>query len=540
MSFEIDRRRLLRLGAFGAGALAIPGMALAVSAARGFSHGVASGEPSQNSVLLWTRFVGRGETRLAAELADNESFDRVIPGGEAVASPRGDYTAKVVVNDLAPNRWYFYRFRAPDGTTSPVGRTRTLPDGPVGRFALGLFSCSNIGFGWFNAYGHAAGRSDLDLIVHVGDFYYEYQRGDYPSVAESVAGRLIRADHDAIDLTDYRLRHAAYRADPDLRRLMQNFPWVAMWDDHESANDSWMGGAENHHPKAEGPWDARKAASVRAYREWMPVSDATYEEYRIGDLATIFRPETRLTGRTHQLWLEGEVKGKPDLEARIKAFRDGPWSDPSHSMMGADQEKKLADGFRRSTAAGVRWQVLAQETVMGRTLLPKQATGWLGPHPSQSARASTEIGLIAASLGLPFWFDNWDGYPAARSRLLRSAQEASANLIVLSGDSHNAWGFDLDEGGKPAGVEFAGQSVTSPGYEADLAQVNSRDLERAFMERNPLLKWANLDRRGYVSVELTPDRATGEWQMLDTIRKRSTTLAARHSMSVTRGTNRLS
>lgn len=540
MSFEIDRRRLIRLGAFGAGALAIPGMALAVSAARGFSHGVASGEPSQNSVLLWTRFVGRGETRLAAELADNESFDRVIPGGEAVASPRGDYTAKVVVNDLAPNRWYFYRFRAPDGTTSPVGRTRTLPDGPVGRFALGLFSCSNIGFGWFNAYGHAAGRSDLDLIVHVGDFYYEYQRGDYPSVAESVAGRLIRADHDAIDLTDYRLRHAAYRADPDLRRLMQNFPWVAMWDDHESANDSWMGGAENHHPKAEGPWDARKAASVRAYREWMPVSDATYEEYRIGDLATIFRPETRLTGRTHQLWLEGEVKGKPDLEPRIKAFRDGPWSDPSHSMMGADQEKKLADGFRRSTAAGVRWQVLAQETVMGRTLLPKQAIGWLGPNPSQSARASTEIGLIAASLGLPFWFDNWDGYPAARSRLLRSAQEANANLIVLSGDSHNAWGFDLDEGGKPAGVEFAGQSVTSPGYEADLAQVNSRDLERAFMERNPLLKWANLDRRGYVSVELTPDRATGEWQMLDTIRKRSTTLAARHSMSVTRGTNRLS
>ena len=540
MSFEIDRRRLIRLGAFGAGALAIPGMALAVSAARGFSHGVASGEPSQNSVLLWTRFVGRGETRLAAELADNESFDRVIPGGEAVASPRGDYTAKVVVNDLAPNRWYFYRFRAPDGTTSPVGRTRTLPDGPVGRFALGLFSCSNIGFGWFNAYGHAAGRSDLDLIVHVGDFYYEYQRGDYPSVAESVAGRLIRADHDAIDLTDYRLRHAAYRADPDLRRLMQNFPWVAMWDDHESANDSWMGGAENHHPKTEGPWDTRKAAAVRAYREWMPVSDATYEEYRIGDLATIFRPETRLTGRTHQLWLEGEVKGKPDLEPRIKAFRDGPWSDPSHSMMGADQEKKLADGFRRSTAAGVRWQVLAQETVMGRTLLPKQATGWLGPHPSQSARASTEIGLIAASLGLPFWFDNWDGYPAARSRLLRSAQEANANLIVLSGDSHNAWGFDLDEGGKPAGVEFAGQSVTSPGYEADLAQVNSRDLERAFMERNPLLKWANLDRRGYVSVELTPDRATGEWQMLDTIRKRSTTLAARHSMSVTRGTNRLS
>jgi alkaline phosphatase D len=540
MGFEIDRRRLLHLGAFGAGALVIPGMSAAVSKARGFTHGVASGEPSKSSVLLWTRFVGRGETKLAAEISETESFDRPISGGEAVASPQSDHTAKVSVGGLTPNRWYFYRFRAPDGSTSPVGRTRTLPDGPVGRFALGLFSCSNIGFGWFNAYGHAAARQDLDLIVHVGDFYYEYQRGDYPTVAQAVAGRLIDSSHDAVHLADYRLRHAAYRTDPDLRRLMQNLPWVAMWDDHESANDSWMGGAENHNPKTEGPWNVRKAAAVRAYREWMPVSAATYEEYRIGDLATIFRPETRLTGRTHQLWLEGEVKGKADLETRIEAFRDGPWSDPSRTLMGAEQERLLYDGLRRSTAAGVRWQVLAQEVVMGPTLLPKTATDWLGPNPSQDARASTQIGLIASSLGLPFYFDNWDGYPAARSRLLKAAQEANANLVVLSGDSHNAWGFDLDEGGKPAGVEFAGQSVTSPGYEGDLPNVSPRILERAFMERNPLLKWANLDRRGYVSVELTPDRATGEWLMLDTVRSRSTTLAAKHRMSVVRGTNRLS
>lgn len=539
MPFDIDRRRLLHLGAFGAGALVIPGMATALSTARGFSHGVASGEPSQDSVLLWTRFVGRGQTKLAAELSETTGFDRVIAGGEAVASAESDHTAKVTVNGLTPNRWYYYRFRAPDGATSPVGRTRTLPDGPVGRFGLGLFSCSNIGFGWFNAYGHAAARQDLDLILHVGDFYYEYPRGDYPGVAEGVPGRLIQADHEAIHLADYRLRHAAYRADPDLRRLMQAFPWVAMWDDHETANDSWMGGAENHTPKTEGPWSARKAAAVRAYREWMPVSDATYEEYRIGDLATIFRPETRLTGRSHQLWLEGEVKGKADLEAAIKAFRDGPWSDTSRTMMGVEQEKRLADGLRRSTAAGIRWQVLAQETVMGATLLPKAAADWLGPHPTKAARASTQIGLIASSLGLPFWFDNWDGYPAARSRLLRSAQDANANLIVLSGDSHNAWGFDLDEAGKPAGVEFAGQSVTSPGYESDLRNISARDVERAFIERNPLLKWANTDRRGYVAIELTPERATGEWLLLDTVRQRSTALAGRHRMSVVRGSNRL-
>lgn len=176
---------------------------------------------------------------------------------------------------------------------------------------------------------------------------------------------------------------------------------------------------------------------------------------------------------------------------------------------------------------------------MGATLLPKAAADWLGPHPTKAARASTQIGLIASSLGLPFWFDNWDGYPAARSRLLRSAQDANANLIVLSGDSHNAWGFDLDEAAEPAGVEFAGQSVTSPGYESDLRNISARDVERAFIERNPLLKWANTDRRGYVAIELTPERATGEWLLLDTVRQRSTALAGRHRMSVVRGSNRL-
>jgi alkaline phosphatase D len=172
--------------------------------------------------------------------------------------------------------------------------------------------------------------------------------------------------------------------------------------------------------------------------------------------------------------------------------------------------------------------------------VPRQAADWLGPEATQNERQSTRIDVLASSLGLPAYLDSWDGYPAARSRLLRAAQEADANLIVVSGDSHNAWAFELDEGGKAAGVEFAGQSVTSPGYESDLPHVSPRDIERAMIERNPKLKWANLDRRGYLTVELTPTQATGEWLLLDTVRQRSTMLAGQRRMSVSIGTNRLS
>lgn len=538
MPAAIDRRLLLQAGAFGLGALAIPGAAAALGRGRGFTHNVASGEPSQRSVLLWTRFVAAGDTRLEAEVADSDGFDRIVAGGSATASRAGDHTAKLTVDGLEPGRWYYYRFRAPDGSTSPVGRTRTLPDGPTGRFGLAVFSCSNLPFGWFNAYAHAAERRDIDLVLHLGDYLYEYQRGRYPADDAALAGRRIDPAGEIVQLADYRLRHASYRADPDLRRLMQNFPWVAMWDDHESANDAWRDGAENHQPE-EGSWAVRKAAAVRAWREWMPVSDADLAEYQVGDLATLFRPETRLTGRTRQLAMADALAGKTDPKAALAAFRDGPWRDPARTILGPQQELRLAAGLKRSAAAGVRWQVLAQQVVMGSIALPAAAADWLRPDAGDREKQQTRVALLASSLGLPVNLDTWDGYPAARDRLLESAQEANANLIVLSGDSHNAWAFDLVRGKAPAGVEFAGQSVTSPGHEGRSRGVSPRDVERATIERNPQLKWANIERRGYMTVELTPARATSEWLFLDTIRQRSTAMAATHRMSVAYGANRL-
>jgi alkaline phosphatase D len=541
MSMTVNRRLILKAGTLGLGALAVPGVAQML-AARGFTHNVASGEPRARSVMLWTRYLpeaGRSG-RLSFEVARDEGFGRIVARGAVEADPERDFCVKPVARGLRPGTFYFYRFRDSAGRLSPAGRTRTLPEGPTARFNIAVFSCANLPGGWFNAYGHAAERDDIDLVLHLGDYFYEYQEGRYPRGQASLPGRLLDPPNEVVHLADYRLRYAAYRADPDLQRLHRLFPMVMMWDDHESANNSWMGGAENHQPDSEGPWAARKAAAIRACREWLPVSDDLWESYQIGDLATLFRPETRLTARTEQLSYAAALAGARDPVAALTAFRDGPWRDPARTLMGPEQERWLADGLRRSVRQGTKWQVLGQQVIMGPTALAPEVAGWLTPAASAGLRQQIMLGAAAAPLGLPLTLDTWDGYPAARDRLLRAALDANANLLVLSGDSHNAWAYDLSLEGAAAGAEFAGQSVTSYGYETYMPWVAPAELARAMVAFNPALKWAELSRRGYLSVVLTPERATGEWLFLDTIRQRSTAIAARHAIGVARGTNRLS
>ena len=541
MTILIDRRALLGAGAVGLAALAGPAQAGFVLS-RGFTHDVASGEPRQHSVMLWTRYLplNGAAARLEYEVALTEEFTEPVAGGSVEADPEHDWCVKPVVRGLSPGQCYYYRFVDSGGEASPVGRTRTLPEGEVEQFSLGIFSCSNLPFGWFNAYGHAASRDDLDLIVHLGDYLYEYPRGTYPSAEQALAERVLQPPGEILALADYRRRFAAYRADPDLQALHRRFPMVTMWDDHESANDSWHGGAENHQPDTEGTWDARKAAAMRAYREWMPVSDDAWESYEIGDLATLFRPETRLTARSRPLSLAEALAGRGDVAAALAEFRDGPWSDPARTIMGAEQEAWLAEGLRRSTRAGKSWQLLAQQVVMGSISLSPEMAAFVSSDAGEEARRRTAAGLAASRAGLPFNLDMWDGYPAARERLLRSAQEAEANLLVLSGDSHNAWAFDLDRGGVPAAVDLAVHSVTSPGFEAYVGRTAPADVARAVVAHNPQLRWADTSRRGYMTVSLRPERATSEWLFLETVRSRSTALSGRHRMEVLRGRNHLS
>jgi alkaline phosphatase D len=535
----ISRRSLLQAAAM------LPPLMLgawpAGAARSGFTHGVASGDPDQQSVVLWSRFVPihGAAAELKVQVAEEPRFRRIVARGTATAGPATDYCARAIPTGLKPGRSYYYRFIAADGATSPIGRTKTLPAGPSRNFRIGIVSCANATSGWFNAYAHAAARNDLDLIVHTGDYIYESPIDRSDAIAEIAAERDVQPHGEAVLLADYRLRYASYRRDPHLMELHRRFPMVVIWDDHEVANNSWKDGASNHGPD-EGSWEARAAAGMRAFREWLPMRDAPYAQYQIGNLATLFRLETRLLARTRQLELDKGFARRPDVEKAVAAFRDGPLADPDRTMMGATQEKWLADGLAASTAAGTRWQLLAQQVIVSSSRLPPVSAGWFPPDAKLSPRAEADLqdAVALSKLGLPLGLDRWDGYPAARRRLLDSAHQARADLIVLSGDSHNCWAYNLEQGGKAVGVEFGGQSVSSLGLERRFGG-NPALIAADFAATNPNLAWCDTSRRGYMVLDLTPERAINEWLFVPSLNLRSVELQGSHKMVAERGARRL-
>lgn len=517
----LDRRSLLKTGILGLGVAGAP--LAAQPGGQGFSHGVASGEPAAERVLLWTRFVGAQDTALEFEVSEMLDFSRVAAGGSVTARAENDWCCKAWAEGLEPGRWYYYRFTAPDGSHSDVGRTKTLPVGATDKFRMAVFSCSNLGFGWFNAYAHAAADGNFDCALHLGDYFYEYGPGTYPSNEEAQSGRVLFPAHEIVSLADYRLRYATYRRDPDLRRLHQLFPMIAGWDDHESANDSWEGGAQNHQSETDGEWSVRKAAAVKAYREWMPVSDEPWAAYEVGDLATLYRLETRLTARAEQFSYGDILSGKTSPEAAMAAlvaFREGDYRDGSRELLGMKQQAWLTEGLKRSASAGKPWQVLVQQVLMGNLATAPRLTEGLPADLPAYIRQRILAGAMAGRAELPLNMDAWDGYPAARERVFKAALDANANLISLAGDTHNAWAFDLDHAGEKVGVEFGVQGVTSPGLESYASYLPVDVLERETVAHNRQLKWMDGSRRGYMAVELTPASASSEFRFVSSVREK--------------------
>jgi len=536
MTLRIDRRSLLITGTLGVGAFAIPGFALAQAAAQGFTHSVASGEPGTDTMLLWTRYIpaDRGAVKLRAEISRTEDFAKIVSGGEQITGPWRDHTAKITVEGLAPGTSYFYRFVAPDGSFSPVGRTKTLPAGNIGRFGIAIFSCSNMPFGFFNAYGHAAARGDIDLWVHLGDYLYEYKQGGYGPAGGAVANRWPEPAGEMIHLADYRLRYASYRSDPDLQELHRAKPMIIQMDDHESANNSREMGAQNHQAD-EGDWSIRKAMALQAFKEWMPVSETPWGSYDIGTLATLYRTESRLIARSDEPEVAPLFRAADPAKA-LAAFRDGPLQDPARTMLGTEQETWLGHALKKSVRGGQKWQVVGFGTIMGNNRIPENAMDWISADAPAGTKAYVQAGVMASRLGLPADLDNWGGFPAARARFLKSAQAAGADLLVICGDSHNAWAFDLGQDGKAAGVEFAGHSVTSPGYENG-SSTDPKVIAAGLVATNPELKWCDTSRRGYMALTLTPERASNDWVFMDTITQRSLKASIGHTATVTRGRN---
>ena len=531
MRLDLDRRAFFTATAAGLLLPVRPALA-GLWADKGFTHGVASGDPGPGSIKLWTRYAAAEgkDAPLKVEIATDTGFRRIVARSEAVAGPATWGTAQARFSDLPQKSWLFYRFTAPDGSRSPVGRTRTLPAGALSKFNVAVFSCANKPFGWFNAYAHAAARDDIDLVVHLGDYLYEYKRGIYPSPEETMPGREIEGAGEMLTLDSYRQRYASYRVDPALQELHRRFPMISIWDDHEFANDAWTGGAENHQPD-EGDWQARKAIARQVHGEWLPGPDRIWQRYDVGNLVSIVTLDTRIEGRNEQLNIAAALKdGKPGLTA----FRDGAWSDPKRTLLGAGQETWVADTLKASVKSGQKWQLLAQQIVMGNLVTPSDAMTWLAPGATPRMQNFVKAGIAAAGVGIPGNLDSWGGYPAARARLLKAAQAADADMVVISGDSHNAWAFNLQQDGKPAGVEFAGQSVTSPGYESAL-KADPALIRASVVAGNPEMAWCDTSRRGYLTVAFTPDAARCDWVFMSTIRDRVLTTSKGQAATVKRG-----
>lgn len=523
----IDRRSLL----FAAPLAAAPTASWARGLSTGaFTHGVASGDPLADRVVIWTRFVSSSEGRVGWEVAEDEAFTRVVSRGEAEARFTNDFCVKGDASGLQPGRWYFYRFLSASGP-SLVGRARTAPQGPTDSLSVAVFSCANMPFGYFHAYGHAAQRDDLDLVLHTGDYIYEIQRGSYPSAAEAVPGRLIDPVNETVSLSDYYQRYASYHTDHDLLELRRRFPMSVVWDDHEIANDTWREGAQAHHEPTEGRFADRIGAAAKAFFDWMPIRRPEPTGMRIyrsldwGDLARIVLLDTRFIGRDRQLDYRDNLQARmaeagADTRALAADYRRTVLDDPNRTLMGAAQERWFADTLADSKRRGQTWQVITQQVVMAEQVAPAGIAGMLPDDVSPGSRTWFTAAEQMTALGLPWNLDTWSGYPAARARFLEACVANANNAVVLGGDSHNCWVTNLAAPGsnRLAAIELAGGSVASPGFERSLTRAEPGQRERMVLGANPHMAFVDLTDRGYATLRFTRGACESEWLAFNDVR----------------------
>lgn len=494
-----------------------------------FIHGVASGDPLPDSVIIWTRVTPDAAypdvpVPVSFGVFEDEAMERPVKYGQGYARAERDYTVKVNLTGLEADKEYYFRFNAKvtsGDVGSPIGRTRTTAASGGAPVKFAVISCSNYPFGRFHVYREIANTADLDAVIHLGDYLYEYGIDGYGGSVGQEIDRNHEPPLEIVSLDDYRTRHAQYKTDADLQAAHAAAPWICTWDDHESTNNSYRSGAENHNPEQnEGNWSDRKQAAVQAYLEWMPVRDpavgkareALYRRFDFGDVASVMCLETRLTGRSDEISWFAELGGLESSEIPLAATNTMiRVQDPERTMLGAAQEAWLDQELKSSTEAGKSWQVLANQIVMAR-VRPPNFTRTM----TDEQKAAQDVGYIQqlipfSQLGLPFNLDAWDGFPAARDRLYTSAKEAGARLVTLTGDTHTAWANTLvDADDEQRGVEFGCTSVTSPGLGTYIKEVP--DLGAQFVDANPEVDFYDPFDNGWVLVTLTQDEARADYK----------------------------
>jgi alkaline phosphatase D len=498
-----------------------------------FLHGVASGDPLPDGVLLWTRVTpssdavpgsGKGApVKVTWQVAEDEGFENVVAQGTVTTDPATDHTVKADVRGLRPATAYWFRFGAGE-VRSPAGRTRTTPadDEDAANLRVGVVSCSHYEAGYFASYRHLAARDDLHAVLHLGDYIYEYGHEEYP--LEDDAIRTVQPEHETLTLADYRVRHAHHKLDPDLAAMHAAHPVIAMWDDHEVANDTWSGGAGNHTPGEEGEWADRVRAAKQAYFEWMPVRPSTqgttYRRLKFGRLADL-----------HLL----DLRSFRDQQA---SFGDGDViDDPDRTITGRKQLDWLKAGLSGSTA---RWRMVGTSVMISPIAFGAVPAHLLGP-------LAELLGIPREGLALNV--DQWDGYTDDRRELLTHLRDQGiGNTVFLTGDIHMAFANEVPVKAAtypedaPVATEFVVTSVTSDNLD-DILNVApdtvSSVAEAAVKATNRHVKWLDMDSHGYGVLDIDAERAHMDYYVLSAKEEQDATAEVRRSYRTLSGSQRL-
>ncbi|MCO7250995.1 alkaline phosphatase D family protein [Pseudoalteromonas sp. Ps84H-4] len=540
-----------------------------------FDHGVASGDPLADSLIIWTRITpleNVTSVNVVWQASTDANFTTISHDGETQVSDATDFTLKVDLQGLDANTTYYYRFIS-NGKTSPTGAGKTLPTDNIEQVKFAVVSCANYPAGYFHVYGEIAKQTDLDAVLHLGDYIYEYGNTGYATENAAELGRLLPDDNsdEIISLADYRKRYAHYRKDENLQAAHSHCAFITVWDDHEITNDTWRSGAENHND-GEGEFSERKMHALQAYFEWMPIRNVAdkeriYRRFEFGNLVSLHMLDTRVLARDEQVNYADfnltSSQGQTDFVAAI--------SSPTRALLGNEQLTWLTDGL---TTATTQWQVLGQQVLMTKMHLPFeilqllmniQVTQASGADPSALlAQANTLFSELAQIKGrvlagdptvtseqrarvettAPYNLDAWDGYAYEREVILGTAIAAQKNLVVLAGDTHNSWAGQLvTDASNPvsakaaAGVEFATSSVSSPGLENYLA-LNTQPSEAVAQIEQVIallvndLAYNNLVERGYLTVTFTQQQALAQWHYVSSVKTADYTLLSERQKAI--------